>query len=282
MMQTFFTNGSEVKEFGTWIPHCNAADSGRNGNQLRCQSKNWLTDLSLIRYSRTATLYLIPKSIWAKLKKDLQIMSKHESARHFLSNSGADPQIVEKSMHIAKSKTEMHPADPREFIRLLMENERRIYAYIRTLLGNSTDAEDVLQETSIILWDKFSSFDQNDGNFIAWSFKIAFFTCQNFRRKKGRSKVLFSDQLVNTIAEKTHDMVDELDERQEHLANCIEKLSAPDRKLLRLRYDLNSSIEATAEQCGRTKQAVYKALSRMRAALFNCVNKAIAAHGAGH
>ena len=51
--------------------------------------------------------------------------------------------------------------DPREFIRLLMENERRIYAYILTLLGNGADAEDVLQETSIILWDKFAEFQPN-------------------------------------------------------------------------------------------------------------------------
>ena len=61
-------------------------------------------------------------------------------------------------------------ANPREFIRLLMENERRIYAYIRTLLGNAADAEDVLQKTSVIMWDKFPEFDQGD-NFIAWSFK---------------------------------------------------------------------------------------------------------------
>lgn len=51
-------------------------------------------------------------------------------------------------MHVASSKTKMTTADPREFIQLLMENERRIYAYIRSMLGNSADAEDVLQETS--------------------------------------------------------------------------------------------------------------------------------------
>ena len=97
-------------------------------------------------------------------------------------------------------------ANPREFIRLLMENERRIYAYIRTLLGNAADAEDVLQKTSVIMWDKFPEFDQGD-NFIAWSFKIAFYTSQNFRRKQSRSKVVFSNPLFEVIAEKTVQMV---------------------------------------------------------------------------
>ena len=180
-------------------------------------------------------------------------------------------------MHVSTPKTTMPTADPREFIQLLMENERRIYAYIRTLLGNSADAEDVLQETSIVLWDKFDDFDQVNGNFIAWSFKIAFYNCQNFRRKKGRSKVIFSDQVFNAVADKSAQMVDQLDQRHELLAVCIEKLSSQDRDLLRLRYDLNSSIEVTAQKSGRTTAAIYKALSRMRAALYQCVNRAISA-----
>ena len=53
-------------------------------------------------------------------------------------------------MRATMSKAQMETADPREFIRLLMENERRIYAYIRTMLGNSADADDVLQELSLI------------------------------------------------------------------------------------------------------------------------------------
>ena len=47
-------------------------------------------------------------------------------------------------MQTATSKNQMETTNPREFIRLLMENERRIYAYIRTLLGNSADRENGL------------------------------------------------------------------------------------------------------------------------------------------
>jgi RNA polymerase sigma-70 factor (ECF subfamily) len=209
-------------------------------------------------------------------------MSKTDPMRHI-------PMTSEISMSTAASKKQMEaasmdpPADqmqanPREFIRLLMENERRIYAYIRTLMGNTADAEDVLQETSMILWDKFSEFDQNS-NFVAWSFKIAYFTSQNFRRKQGRSKVVFSNSLFDVIAEKTTQMVPVLDQRHELLNGCIEKLSEPDRKLLRMRYELDASIESTAEQSGRTIQAIYKALSRLRATLFECVNRGMALEG---
>ena len=176
-------------------------------------------------------------------------------------------------MQLAKPKTTMPTVDPRQFIQLLMENERRIYAFIRSMLGNSADAEDVLQETSIVLWEKFESFDLADGNFIAWSFKIAFYTSQNFRRKQGRSKLIFSDDVFDAVADKTQQMVDQLDQRQESLSHCIGKLPPRDQGLLRLRYDFNNSIEMTAEKSGRTIAAVYKALSRVRAVLHRCINQ---------
>lgn len=182
-------------------------------------------------------------------------------------------------MQTATSNTHMETTDPRFFIRLLMENERRIYAYIRTLLGNPTDAEDVLQESSIVMWDKFSEFDQETGNFIAWSFKIAYYTAQNFRRKQGRSPVVFSNSLFEVIANKTSKMVPALDQRHEFLAGCIEKLPEQDRRLLRLRYELDASVESTAQQSGRTTHAIYKALQRMRSALHDCVNREMSLEG---
>jgi len=189
-------------------------------------------------------------------------------------------------MQNATSSTQMEPPqsqppNPREFIRLLMENERRVFSYIRTLLGNSTDADDVLQEASMTMWDKFAEFDQNvdesqlSKNFVAWSFKIAYFTAQNFRRSKGRSRVVFSNSMIEVIAEKNSQMTEQLEQRHQWLERCLQKLSQTDRDLLRLRYEHDASIESTAKESGRTKAAVYKALSRVRAALFECVNRGI-------
>ncbi|MFT5300710.1 MAG: RNA polymerase sigma-70 factor (ECF subfamily) [Mariniblastus sp.] len=202
---------------------------------------------------------------------------------------------------------ESKPPNPRQFIGLLMEHERRIYAYIRTLMGNSSDADDVLQETSMVMWDKFPQFTRLSpapeetnsgaiglapktpvpdaetataesgrdakGAFLAWAFKIAFFIVQNHRRKQGRSKVVFSNALFETIADKTEQMVPQLDQRHEWLRKCMNKLPVSDRDLLRLRYEHESSIESTAQQSGRTIAAIYKALSRMRASLLECVNR---------
>ena len=47
------------------------------------------------------------------------------------------------------------PAKSTVFLPLFLKNERRLYAYILTLLPRRADADDVLQETSLVLWDKF-------------------------------------------------------------------------------------------------------------------------------
>lgn len=176
-------------------------------------------------------------------------------------------------MFSATAQSHMATTNPREFIRLLMENERRIHAYIFTLVGNRADADDLLQETSLVLWDKFSEFSGPDENFIRWAFRVAWLTCQNFRRRKGRSKLLFSNELAEKIADRVTDITSELDQRKRLLDFCLNKLTPNDRELLQLRYEIGASIESTAERAGRTQQAVYKALSRLRASLYECVNR---------
>jgi RNA polymerase sigma-70 factor (ECF subfamily) len=172
----------------------------------------------------------------------------------------------------------MNQTNPQDFIRLLMQHERRLYAYLLSLVGNSADAEDLLQETSIVLWDKFGEFTP-DSDFIAWSFKVARFTALNFRRKQQRSPVLLSQEFFDAVSEATAARVPVLDARYELLADCIEKLSDRDRTLLAMRYEHEASVDSAARSVGKTVAAVYKALSRVRAALFDCVNAGLKTRG---
>src|SRR5262245_41559176 len=66
------------------------------------------------------------------------------------------------------------PEKVKQFLRLFLKNERRLYAYVLTLLPNRTDAEDVLQEATLVLWDKFDDEHPPD-DFAAWGCRIAYF-----------------------------------------------------------------------------------------------------------
>jgi RNA polymerase sigma-70 factor (ECF subfamily) len=166
------------------------------------------------------------------------------------------------------------------FLRLFLQNERRLYAYILTLLPHRADADDILQEASLVLWDKF---DENNppADFAAWGCRIAYFKVLDFLKKTQRTRVHFSQAMLERVAETAVEQAPtlQLDERRAALAGCIEKLNPRDRDLLGLRFADGATTQSTAVQAGRSVEAVYKALAKIRQALFDCVTRALAQEG---
>jgi RNA polymerase sigma-70 factor (ECF subfamily) len=186
------------------------------------------------------------------------------------------------SRDLGNPSDEAEPAPARQsqgklFLRLFLENERRLYAYILTLLANRADADDVLQEASLVMLDKFD--EQHPPNdFTAWGCRIAYFKVLDFCKKNRRSRVYFSQPLLERLAETVIEQAGslQLDERREALAGCIEKLSHKDRDLLTRRFESGATTQSTAAQVGRSVEAVYKALAKIRQSLFDCVTRALA------
>src|SRR5262245_34313992 len=85
------------------------------------------------------------------------------------------------------------PAKGKLFLRLFLQNRRRLYAYILTLLPNRADADDVLQEASLVMWDKFDE-RQPPEDFAAWGCRVAYFKVLDFYKKSQRSRVRFSQE----------------------------------------------------------------------------------------
>jgi RNA polymerase sigma-70 factor (ECF subfamily) len=165
--------------------------------------------------------------------------------------------------------------DPSQFLRLFLENERRIYAFIVSILPNLADAEDILQETSILLWQKFDQF-QPGSDFVAWACRIAQFRVMKFYERQRRSKLRFDLQAVEAIAKEVLAMGSVLDARHEALANCLEELTSRDRDLVQRRYADDASPQLISEQVGRSIHAIYKALTRIHDALLNCILRKLA------
>jgi RNA polymerase sigma-70 factor (ECF subfamily) len=172
------------------------------------------------------------------------------------------------------------PAKGKLFLRLFLQNERRLYAYILSLLPNRTDADDVLQEVSLVMWDKFDE-QHPPGDFTAWGCRIAYFKVLDFYKKSQRSRVRFSQAMLERIAETAIEQAEtlQLDVRREALAACVEKLGPRDRDLLTRRFASGATTQSTAIQVGRSVDAVYKALAKIRQALFECVTRTLAQEG---
>jgi RNA polymerase sigma-70 factor, ECF subfamily len=168
--------------------------------------------------------------------------------------------------------------DVEDFVRLLMANERRIFAYVLTLLPNVADAEDVLQETSIVLWRKFPEY-QPGSDFTSWAFRIAQNMVRNARAKHQRCRVKFDEELFAAVAADAERMREELDLGRSVLAECIDELPPGDRELLALRYDAGATIKSVAAAVGRSVEGMYKAMRRIHDALHDCVCRRLKSEG---
>ena len=56
---------------------------------------------------------------------------------------------------------------------LFRHEQRRLYQFIVTLLGNTVDADDVFQETSLAIWSAFDQFKPHT-DFYCWARQIAY------------------------------------------------------------------------------------------------------------
>jgi RNA polymerase sigma-70 factor, ECF subfamily len=162
------------------------------------------------------------------------------------------------------------------FISLYTAHEARLRAFILSLVPRWSDAEEIAQRCSMILWKKFDQFELGT-SFFAWACQIARLEVKEYRKKAVRQKVLFTDAFVDAVANEVMEMQAELPLRLRVLQKCVEKLQPKHRELLRLRYDESKSVKAVARTLNRSVDAVYKGLSRIRQALFECINRALAA-----
>jgi RNA polymerase sigma-70 factor (ECF subfamily) len=141
------------------------------------------------------------------------------------------------------------------------------------------DAEDLLQETSLVICEKFDAFKEGT-DFVAWACQIAYWRVRYARQKFARSKVVFQQELVDALAQTAAVMPEELDQRHEALAHCLQKLPARDRELVLTRYEPGSGVPEAAKRSGRSLEAAYKALARIRKLLLDCVTHQLESEGA--
>jgi RNA polymerase sigma-70 factor (ECF subfamily) len=162
--------------------------------------------------------------------------------------------------------------NPERFVRLLGRYQQRVYSFILTLVPHWADADEVLQETNIVLWRKFSEF-KPDTDFVRWANQVAYFEVLKFRRRQQKDHLFFSDAFVEEVAAEVMEMSETLQMQRDRLAGCLQKLSDRDRTLIHLRYDEGSSVKRVAEQLGRSADSVYKSLGRVRRMLIDCIHR---------
>jgi RNA polymerase sigma-70 factor (ECF subfamily) len=165
-----------------------------------------------------------------------------------------------------------------DYASLLRQHQTQLFGYIYSLVRDLDDADDLFQQTSLVLWDKFGQFDCSK-SFINWACGVARFEVLNFFRTRSRKRLYFSDELNLALVEAHESLEHEhLEERRSALAGCMIKLRQKDRELLEACYQRSASLPEVARAWGRSTHSIHNSLRRIRRVLFECVQRGLA-HG---
>jgi len=167
-----------------------------------------------------------------------------------------------------------HPAivPGESFVQAFTRSQRTLYLFILAQVGDVHSAEEILQETNLVIWAKVSQF-QPETNFLSWARQIAKFEILKHRQRFRREKLTFSEEFLSAVADEVIQQSAEQERRREALQECLEKLQETDRVLIQQRYQPGHSGKELAEQLGRPANSVYQSLGRIRRFLLDCVQR---------
>ncbi len=169
----------------------------------------------------------------------------------------------------------MSCADPNShFADQLVAIQKGLYAYILTLSPWAEEASDVLQQTNLVLWRDAAKF-QPGTDFRAWAYRVAYFQVLAQRRKAGRDRLRFDDDLLKNLADNMQREPAEAEVEALLLQDCLRKLPQIDRELICRRYDAGVSVKVLAADLHLPPNTVAVRLYRIRRALLECVQQGI-------
>ena len=161
------------------------------------------------------------------------------------------------------------------FFRLYTTVQSRLYSFILTMVHNEHDAEELLQETAVYLWEQFDQY-QEGTNFWAWAACVAKFRVLDFHKKNRKTRPLFENSVYQELFEITDPIANDSVERVKALKSCMEKLGLAEQRLLTLRFHENFSVQRIAQLTGRSRHGLYKTLSRILGLVRECMNRTLA------
>lgn len=153
-----------------------------------------------------------------------------------------------------------------------------VRAYLTSLLANKSDVEDCVQEVALIAWKK-GPVAEGQRAFLGHCLAAARLIGLAASRKVGKSRVQF---LPPDVALSLADEVMRQEQEQPAVSHkvlalraCMALLNEQQRQLLGYRYSGNGrgKLEAAARSQGKSPDAIYKMLERLRTTLRNCVSK---------
>lgn len=159
------------------------------------------------------------------------------------------------------------------FSELLSEIQLSLFQFILSLVPHKQDAEDILQKTNLILVQKQEEFDPKLGSFKTWSFNIARYQVMAHRTIHSRSKICFSNELTEVLADEAMDY--ETPQIQQNALNkCYKKLPEHMKRIAELRFKRDLTYKEISACVNRPVSSISATLVRAREYIMGCIKQA--------
>ena len=158
-----------------------------------------------------------------------------------------------------------------EFILELTQVQQRLLSYIYRRVANREQAQEVLQQTNLVLCRKADGFELGT-NFNAWAVTIARYQILSHRKNVARDRLVFSDEAFAVVDDRDEESLVH-EGRLKILRFCYGKLSQVNQELMGLRYRDGLSLQQMADEVDKQVGAVRVKMHRIRLSLKKCAQE---------
>lgn len=168
------------------------------------------------------------------------------------------------------------------FVAEITRCQRQLHAFLLSIIWQAAEADDVLQETNLVLWQKAAEFDDSRP-FLPWAMRFAQWQALAHlkRLKRQDDRLIVDDGLAKIMADEAASEEPLFEARRMALADCLQKLPARQRELVCRRYEPAASVNTLAGTTNTTPKALSERLRRIRHALLDCIRKTLAEEAFG-
>src|SRR6186713_1651928 len=123
----------------------------------------------------------------------------------------------------SKRPLEDSGAAQQRFLSLFLRSEREIFRYVAALVPNVADAEDIVQQTAIALWERFNAYNPAQP-FTPWACRFALNKARQWIERRQRWQALLQSGLAEELMQRREALRPEIEVRLRHLESCLGKL----------------------------------------------------------
>jgi RNA polymerase sigma factor (sigma-70 family) len=156
-------------------------------------------------------------------------------------------------------------------VQVLLHERLRIAAAASAVVRDVHAADDVFQQVVLAALEHKTAF-QDPEHVLAWALRAARCRAVDYARRR---RLAFLPDDVLDLLETGWAHADSSD-AVEALHGCLDRLGAPARDLLQMKYDDGLTAAAIAARLRRSADAVYQNLSRIHRSLRACVERKLA------